>query len=246
MIIVGPSAYTRADGAAILNLVSELTEKFDVVKEGWNGFNILHTAASRVGGLDVGFVPAKAGFDVQGILAAAGKGDIEFVYLLGADEIDTTKLKHAFVVYQGHHGEAGAHAADVILPGAAYTDKKATYVNMEGRVQQAELAVFPPGDAKEDWKIIAELADVLGESLAFENVSQVRLAMAKAVPALGQIDEIIASPFKKSGKKGKIEDTPMKPFISNFYMTDVISRASPTMAKCTEEFVVKKPKKDVA
>ncbi len=119
-----------------------------MVVEGWNGFNVLHTAAARVGALDLGFLPGSGGRDIGGILTGAKAGDIEVVYLLGADEIDTDAVGKAFVIYQGHHGDAGAHRADVILPGAAYTEKNGTYVNTEGRVQRTQLAVFPPGEAK--------------------------------------------------------------------------------------------------
>src|SRR6185437_11695349 len=126
-----------------------LAAKIDVAREGWNGFNFLHRAAGRVAALDLGFVPGEGGLDLGGILDGAGNGEIEVVYLLGADEIDTAKLGKTFVIYQGHHGDAGAHRADVILPGAAYTEKDATYVNTEGRVQLGRRAVFPPGDARE-------------------------------------------------------------------------------------------------
>ena len=145
MIIVGQGALARADGAEILKASRAIADAHGLVKEGWNGFNVLHRAASRVAGLDMGFVPQAGGKDVQGILEAARKWDIEVVYLLGADEIDTSQLGNAFVIYQGHHGDKGAHRADVILPGAAYTEKSATYVNTEGRVQQTTAAVSPPG-----------------------------------------------------------------------------------------------------
>ena len=135
---------------------------------------MLHTAAARVGGLDLGFVPGQGGRDVAGILAGADAGEIEVVYLLGADEIDTAKLGKAFVVYQGHHGDAGAQRADVILPGAAYTEKNATYVNTEGRVQRGALAVFPPGEAREDWKILRALSEALGRTLPFDTLGQLR------------------------------------------------------------------------
>ena len=133
---------------------------------GWNGFNILHTAASRVAALDLGFLPGADGRDVAGIVDGAQKGEIDFIYLLGADEFDVAHLGRAFVVYQGSHGDAGAHHADVVLPGAAYTEKEGTYVNFEGRVQRAERAAFPPGEAKEDWAILRALSDHLGAKLA--------------------------------------------------------------------------------
>ena len=151
-----------------------IAESCGVVKDGWNGFNVLHTAAARVGGLDLGLVPGSGGRDVAGILDGAAKGEIEVVYLLGADEIDTAKLGQAFVIYQGHHGDRGAHRADVILPGAAYTEKDGFYVNTEGRVQEAFRAVFPPGEAREDWTILRALSESLGKTLAFDNLSQLR------------------------------------------------------------------------
>src|SRR3546814_3975058 len=136
---------------------------------GWNGFNVLHTAAARVGVLDLGFVPGEGGADVAGILAGAGSGAIRLVYLLGADEIDTAALGDAFVVYQGHHGDKGAHRADVVLPGAAYTEKDGLYVNTEGRVQEGLAASFPLGEAREDWKILRALSEAVGHTLPFDS-----------------------------------------------------------------------------
>ncbi len=145
MLVIGQGALARLDGDILLGLARKIAETCGLVKDGWNGFNVLHTAAARVGGLDLGFLPGSGGRDVEAILSGAEKGEIGLVYLLGADEIDTQRLGQAFVVYQGSHGDAGAHRADVILPGAAYTEKDATFVNTEGRVQQTRLAVFPPG-----------------------------------------------------------------------------------------------------
>src|SRR6185312_14150864 len=141
---------------------------------GWNGFNVLHTAASRVAALDLGFATG----DMGSILDGASKGKINFVYLLGADEFDTSKLGNAFVVYQGTHGDAGAHRADVILPGAAYTEKEGLYANFEGRVQRSKRAAFPPGEAKEDWTILRALSEVLGKKLPYDNLEALRAAMA--------------------------------------------------------------------
>src|SRR5439155_14603822 len=144
-----------------------------MVKEGWNGFNLLHTAAARVGGLEVGFVPGAGGRDVAGILEGAGKGAIDTVYLLGADEIDDSRLGDAFVIYQGHHGDAGAHRADVILPGAAYTEKPGTYVNTEGRVQLGFRAGYPPGDAREESAMLRAVSDALDNTLAYDTIQPV-------------------------------------------------------------------------
>jgi NADH-quinone oxidoreductase subunit G len=207
------------------------------VSADWNGFNILHTAAARVAGLDLGLVPGEDGRDVAGILDGAAAGEIEVVYLLGADEIDTSKLANAFVIYQGHHGDAGAHAADVILPGAAYTEKDGTYANTEGRVQRGRRATFPPGDAREDWAILRALSDVLGKTLPYNNILELQAHMAKTAPALAEIDTLAPSSWRDYGTAGEMDNAPFESPIRNFYMTDPISRASETMAACTETFV---------
>ena len=161
MILLGSGAVARDDGAAVFGLARQVAEKNSMIRDNWNGFNILHRAASRVGGMDIGFLPGDGGRDVASIIDGAGKGEIDLVWLLGADEIDMDGLGNAFVIYQGHHGDAGAHRADVILPGAAYTEKAATWVNTEGRVQHGRRANDPPGDAREDWTILRAYSDVL-------------------------------------------------------------------------------------
>jgi NADH-quinone oxidoreductase subunit G len=238
MLILGSGAVARADGAAI----QALAAKIDVAREGWKGFNFLHRAAGRVGALDLGFVPGVGGRDLEGILDGAGKGEIEIVYMLGADEIDTAKLGNAFVVYQGHHGDAGAHRADVILPGAAYTEKNATYVNTEGRAQMARLAVFPPGEAREDWKIVRALAETLGKKLPYDSLGQVRRRLAEAAPVFRAIDSVTPAEPAVLTAAGTVGDAPFIMPIENYYMTDAISRVSPTMAKCTEDFGVAQPR----
>ncbi len=236
MIVVGQGALRRADGAAILDLCRRLAEEAGVVRDGWNGFNVLHTAAARVGGLDLGFVPGEGGRDVEGILAGAGAGEIDVVFLLGADEIDTSRLGNAFVVYIGTHGDRGAHRADVILPGAAYTEKSGTWVNTEGRVQQSRMAVFPPGEAREDWKILRALSDRLGRPLPYDTLWQLRRRLAEVNPRFGEIDVLPVEPWAAFGAAGPIDAAPFAPAIETFYMTDPISRASETMAACIEAF----------
>ncbi len=197
MLILGQGALARNDGAVILNLAARIASDTGMIgpagtpaEGGWNGFNVLHTAASRVGALDLGFVPGAGGKDMAGILDAAAKGEIEFVYLLGADEFDMSKLGNAFVVYQGTHGDAGAHRADVILPGAAYTEKSGLYANAEGRVQMANRATFPPGDAKEDWAILRALSDVAGKRLPYDDsIEGLRQAMIADAPHFATRDQ---------------------------------------------------------
>jgi len=240
MIIVGQGALARSDGSAVLALARQVADGFGLIKDGWNGFNVLHTAAARVGGLDLGFVPGPSsqggvgGRDVAGILDGAAKGEIEIVYLLGADEIDTSKLGGAFVIYQGHHGDKGAMRADVVLPGAAYTEKNATYVNTEGRVQQTRLAVFPPGAAREDWKIVRALSETLGKKLPYDTLAQLRQRLAAANPVFGKLDETPApAAWGAFGTSGAVSAAAFVSPIANYYMTDPISRCSETMAKCS-------------
>jgi NADH-quinone oxidoreductase subunit G len=240
MLILGQGALARPDGSAILKLARDIAERCGLVKteEGWNGFNVLHSAAARVGGLDLGFVPGPGGLDIGGILAGAERGEIDVVYLLGADELPTERLGKAFVVYQGHHGDAGAHRADVILPGAAYTEKDGTYVNTEGRVQQAPAAVFPLGEAREDWKILRALSERLGHRLPFDNIAQLRKALTEEHPHFARAEEVVPAAWGSFGREGPLDPAPFRSPIENYYMTDPISRASETMAKCTEEYVL--------
>jgi NADH-quinone oxidoreductase subunit G len=236
LVIVGQAALARPDGAAVLSLAAKAALAMGAVKPdiGWNGFSVLHTAAARVAGLDLGFVPDKAGRDVEGILDGATKGEIEMLYLLGADEIDTDRLGKAFVVYQGSHGDRGAHSADVILPGAAYTEKDATYVNTEGRPQMTARAVFPPGEAREDWKIVRALSGVLGQALPFNSVAELRAKMFAACPHLALIEQILPADSTaietlaaQGGKTGKER---FGEAITDFYLTNPIARASAIMA----------------
>jgi len=237
MLIVGAGALMRADGAAILAAAKAIADKTGMVVEGWNGFNVLQTAASRVGGLDIGFSPKDGGLDTAGILDACGDGKVEVLYLLAADGMEAAKLSDTFIIYQGHHGDSGAHMADVILPGAAYTEKNGTYVNTEGRVQRGQLAVFPRGEAKEDWAIIRALSAVLGKTLKYDTLSQVRKRMADINPVFASVDEIQPAEWADFGAKGEIQSKPLSSHIRNYYMTDPISRASETMAACTAEIL---------
>ena len=236
-LIVGMGALARPDGAAVLAACRAIAEGCGLVREGWNGFNVLHTAAARVGGLDIGFLPGDGGRDVAGILEGAGAGAIKLVWLLGADEIDTARLGSAFVVYQGHHGDHGARRADVILPGAAYTEKNATYVNTEGRVQYGRLAIFPPGEAREDWRILRAVSERLGRKLPYDSLRALRRRMSEVNPVFATPDTLAEPDWGPFGEPGPVGDEPFVSPVQNFYMTDPISRASPTMAACTEEIL---------
>ncbi len=229
MIIVGQGALTRADGAAVLALAAKAATGLGVVREDWNGFAVLHTAAARVGALDLGLVPGEGGMDARAMTRA---GALDVLFLLGADEI--APPAGAFVVYLGTHGDRGAEAADVILPGAAYTEKSGTYVNTEGRVQFANRAGFPPGDAREDWAILRALSEALGAKLAFDSIEALRRAVIATHPHLGRIDEIEPADAgvlaALAARPAKPDPAPFVPAIADFHMTNPIARASAVMA----------------
>jgi NADH-quinone oxidoreductase subunit G len=229
MFIIGQGALTRADGASILALAAQQAQSLGVIKDGWNGFNILHSAAARVGGLDLGFVPGTGGLDAASMAA----GGVDVLFNLGADEIEIKP--GAFVIYQGSHGDKGAHRADVILPGAAYTEKSGTYVNTEGRVQMAARASFPPGDAKEDWAILRALSDVMGKPLGFDSLAALRKALYATHPHMAAIDTIAPGDATKlaSLTSGEIGKAAFTNAIDDFYLTNPIARASRVMAECS-------------
>ncbi|MEE2760952.1 MAG: NADH-quinone oxidoreductase subunit NuoG, partial [Pseudomonadota bacterium] len=224
MIIIAAATTARPDGAQVLSAAREIAERCGAVNDSWNGFNVLHSRAARVGGIEAGFLPGDGGFGTNAILDAARSGAIEVVYLLGADEIEMARLGDAFVIYQGHHGDAGAHRADVILPGAAYTEKNGTYVNTEGRAQRTQLAAFPPGEAREDWTIIRALSEVLGKTLPYDNIGNLRAAMTMNNPVFGAIDDIIRAEWGAFGEAGAMNGGDFVSEIENYYMTDPISR----------------------
>jgi NADH-quinone oxidoreductase subunit G len=232
MIIVGAGALARPDGAAVLALAAQAAQAFGAAADGWNGFNVLHTAAARVGALDLGFVPGEGGLDARAMTQA---GALDVIYNLGADEVDIAP--GAFVIYQGTHGDRGAHRADVILPGAAYSEKSGTYVNTEGRAQMANRASFPPGDAREDWAILRALSDVLGQRLPFDSLGALRQRLYRAHPHFAALDEIapgdVAGAVRALASGGTPGREPFTSPITDFYLTNPIARASRVMAECS-------------
>ena len=198
MIIVGNGLLIRDDAKALLSQISDIIRIFEVVHKGWNGFNILHSAASRVAGLDIGFLPGKKGKSAKKMLNDASEAKMGMIWLLGADEIDTNKLENTFVVYQGHHGDAGAHCANVILPGAAYTEKNGLYLNFEGRVQEVRRATFPPGDAKDDWSIIRAFSSYIGHTLNFDSHNACRQLLVASFNHFADIGQLHRSRWKSN------------------------------------------------
>jgi NADH-quinone oxidoreductase subunit G len=233
IILIGQGALSRPDGQAIVALAARTAVELGAVKDGWNGFSVLHTVASRVGGLDLGLVPGEGGMATQDM--AAG-GALDVLFLLGADEVDVAP--GAFVIYIGTHGDRGAHRADVILPGAAYTEKTGLTVNTEGRVQLTNRAGFPPGDAREDWAILRALSDQLGTKLPYDSLNQLRAALFKAHPALARLDVVEpsdAGDIRRLAEMsaGAVDRAPFRSPIEDFYLTNPIARASAIMAECS-------------
>ena len=233
MIIVGQGALARGDGRGVLASIASLAYAVGAIKDGWNGLGILHAAAARVGGLDVGFVPGPNGVD-----AATQVVTMDVLFLLGADEIDLTKKGANLTVYIGSHGDHGASNADVILPGAAYTEKSSIFVNTEGRVQVAQRATFAPGDAREDWAIIRALSETLGKRLAFDSLAQLRARLFAAHPHLADTDEILAGNADEiaavAKKARKMNKSGFASPVKDFYLTNPIARASAVMAECSQ------------
>ena len=233
LIIIGQGALARGDGAAVLAQAAALADSVKAVSGDWNGFAVLHTAASRVGGLDLGFVPGKGAMDAKSMLT-----DADVLFLLGADELDFTKKTAGFTVYIGSHGDNGAHHADVILPGATYTEKFGTYVNTEGRVQATNRAGFAPGEARDDWAILRALSDVLGHKLPFDSLPALRASLYEEFPhfaAIDTVEEADGSVIAKLGAKpGKMNKAAFASPVKDFYLTNPIARASAVMAECSQ------------
>jgi NADH-quinone oxidoreductase subunit G len=231
MVILGAGALTRADSGAVLRAAGRLAAGLS--KEGWNAFNVLHAAASRVGGLDLGLLPGAGGKSASEML----KGGMDALLLLGVDEAPLPKA--GTVIYVGTHGDAGAHRADIILPGAAYTEKDATWVNTEGRVQYGPRAAFPKGEAKEDWAILRALSGVMGKTLPYDSLTALRRKMIGDHPTFGQVDyapgaaDAAAFDAAKLGDDGKLSNEPFRSPVLDFYLTNPIARASKTMAECS-------------
>jgi NADH-quinone oxidoreductase subunit G len=249
VMIVGQGVFLRPDGAALQAMLRGMAEKLGFVRDGWNGFNVLQMAASRVGALDIGFLPQKKdALGAYDILNASKAGGLDVLYLLGVDEFDVAASvgDKTFVIYQGSHGDQGAARADVILPGCAYTEKDGLYVNLEGRVQMAKKAVFAPGDAREDWKILRALSIRAGKTLSYDTLYQLRQRIIGEFPAFGKIDQIAAPEWAVFGTPGTVGNAPLRSPLSNFYMTNSIARSSQTMAACTQAFVASQEKTEAA
>ena len=237
LIIIGNSAINYSEGVEVLNLCSEIAKKYNVSNSNFNGFNILQQDISKVGAIDIGFYndDFSKNFDKN------VKHHIEkfnpVVFLLGSDEINHTILKGAFVVYLGHHGDASAQLADIVLPTPAYTEKTSTYVNMEGRVLQTTRCYHPLNQSKEEWKIFRVLSDNFSKKIKFNNLSELRKEISNNFQFFSEINSLPSTSMFDSDSSIKIKNRILEYNINNFYMTDVISRASITMANCSREIL---------
>jgi NADH-quinone oxidoreductase subunit G len=233
MVVVGQGALMRPDGAAMLAAAWNLAKSCGALEPDWHGFNVLHTAAARVAALDLGFVPGPAGKNLDAML----HGGVDALWLLGADEFDMSHIgANTFTIYQGHHGDRGAARADVILPGAAYTEKDGTYVNMEGRVQQGFRALFPPGDAREDWRILRAFSEFAGHTLPYDDPAllHARLEAVNPVFARSGLKRFGAADLSGPAPGDvALSGAPIETAFDDYYQTNSISRASRTMAECS-------------
>jgi NADH-quinone oxidoreductase subunit G len=238
IVLVGQGALAGPAGGEVLATAAALVRDLGAARQDWNGLAVLHTAAARVGALDIGFVPGEGGLAARDMVAAADDGRVDVLFLLGADEIDLPAAGRGFVVYLGTHGDAGAARADVVLPGAAYTEKAGTFVNTEGRVQLANRAVFPPGDSREDWAILRALSAVLGRPLPFDSFGELRARLHAAYPHMAAADTITPGSVEDVARlggraAGKLGAGSFVSPIRDFYLTNPIARASRVLAECS-------------
>jgi len=241
MLIIGDNIFTRKDSKSILFFIYNLCKKFSIVQKKnnkiiWNGLNFLHYAASRVGALDLKFYSKNYNFNLDKLYSLSNKNKLDLIYLLGVDQIDVKKLTNSFIIYQGHHGDFGAQYSDVVLPGSAYSEKNATYVNTEGKVQTTFKACNPPGLAKEDWKIIVSIGKKLKKKFDYYDIYDVRKRLIKENnKVFSSQKENIENEFVKFGKKGKLLNEKFNLPIDDFYLTDPITKSSKVMNKCSKE-----------
>ncbi|MEM0986028.1 MAG: NADH-quinone oxidoreductase subunit NuoG [Pseudomonadota bacterium] len=238
MIVVGEAALCRDDGASVLAASLALAHEVGAVKEGWAGFGVLHTAAARVGALDVGFIPGEGGLETSNMLA----GGVETLVLLGVDDEDLTQVPaNANVIYVGHHGDAGASRADIILPCTAYTEMAATYVNTEGRVQRTTRAVQPKGEAREGWAIFRALSERMGKTLPYDSAAALRQVLEQdedsVFRGMGYApgENGVAVLMERPETVGRLTDRPFRSAITDFHLSNPIARASKTMAECARQ-----------
>lgn len=226
IMIIGQGAIIGDSGEDFLNLTIKLANKYNFLSSNWNGFNVLHNAASRPGAMEIGFLPGPEGRNLDQIIEGCNNGQISTLFLLGADEVFLNEDSNCFVIYQGHHGDNGAHQADLVLPSPSFNEQNGLFINTEGRVQESVRATFPVGSAKEDWEIISIIAKEMNLDFQINNFDELRDEIFSLFPELSNIDNCISSDNPKVQEFNEIEEHKFYNTIESFWLTNSITRSS--------------------
>ena len=232
IMIIGQGALKGDEGEDYLNLCIELANNYNFLKNDWNGFNVLHTAASRPGAMEIGFLPKERGKDLDQIIDGYKKGDISTLFLLGADEIEISEKTDCFVIYQGHHGDKGANIADLILPSPSFNEQNGLFINTEGRIQESIRATFPIGEAKEDWEIISLISKKMGLENIDNSFEDLRSSLFQSFPHLADIDVCLSGEkLPEKIERKDIKQHVFKNSLNNFWLSNSITRSSRLMCE---------------
>ena len=232
IMIIGQGALKGDEGEDYLNLCIELANKYNFLKNDWNGFNVLHTAASRPGAMEIGFLPKERGKHLDQIIDGYKKGDISTLFLLGADEIEISEKTDCFVIYQGHHGDKGANIADLILPSPSFNEQNGLFINTEGRIQESIRATFPIGEAKEDWEIISLISKKMGLENIDNSFEDLRSSLFQSFPHLADIDMCLSGEkLPEKIERKDIKQHVFKNSLNNFWLSNSITRSSRLMCE---------------
>ena len=231
LMILGQGALIGKDAQNFQNICIELAYKFNFINNGWNGFNVLHSAASRAGAMSIGFFPSGKGMITEEIISNYNNNKLDLLYLLGADELNLEKNDDCFVIYQGHHGDIGAQIADLVFPAAAFCEQNGLYMNTEGRVQESIRSTFPLGEAKENWEIIYLLAKEMSIDIGFSNLNELRNQLIEEFPIINPYREFEPLPSPKKDEFNKLNGHQFKRIIDSYWQTNSIARASSNLSK---------------
>ena len=232
IMIIGQGALKGDEGEDYLNLCIELANNYNFLNNHWNGFNVLHTAASRPGAMEIGFLPGEGGKDLDKIIDGYKKGDISTLFLLGADEIEISEKTDCFVIYQGHHGDKGANIADLILPSPSFNEQNGLFINTEGRIQESVRATFPIGEAKEDWEIISLISKKMGLENIDNSFEDLRSSLFQSFPHLADIDMCLSGEkLPEKIERRDIKQHVFKSSLNNFWLSNSITRSSRLMCE---------------
>ena len=231
LMILGQGALIGKDAQNFQNICIEIAYKFNFINNDWNGFNVLHSAASRAGAMSIGFFPKDKGMITEEIISSYNNKKLDLLYLLGADELNLEKNDDCFVIYQGHHGDIGAQIADLVFPAAAFCEQNGLYMNTEGRVQESIRSTFPLGEAKENWEIIYLLAKEMSFDIGFSNLNELRNHLFEEYPIVDPYNEFEPLPSPKKDEFNKLNGHEFKRIIDSYWQTNSIARASSNLSK---------------